>query len=112
MSAAMESWFAIFGMVVVGTAVVAAACFAALVVCVYVASHFPRFHVGRPHSKGELKFFDYREISTRKNGEVLSAPGTGRLIQQLGLTWWIGMSSRDDARWFFGLMRWKRERGE
>jgi hypothetical protein len=94
----LMTWFAIFGMVMAGCMVLAAAGWALLVAGVLVATRVPRLHFGRPKNPVEWRCYSSSEIV---------AAGRGRLIQQLELQSWLAISSRNTARWTFGLMRWR-----
>lgn len=69
--------------------------------------YWPRMHVGKTKNPCEFRCYDAREILTSTNGNGLAPSGRGRLLHNLELAWWFGLSSRDGARWFFGLMRWQ-----
>lgn len=99
----MEHGFAIFGMVV-AAALLAAVAFVVLFVIVMLAViHFPRFHVGHPKNIVTLETRSWEQITTAKNGER-QEPTEPRLVQKLGVKWWAGISSRNKASWFFGLL--------
>lgn len=104
----MGSWdwgFAVFGMVIAALIVGAVVLVAIVVLSVLVAIHFPRLHLGRPRNPCEWNCYDVREILTAKDGATSESTGRGRLVQQLDVRWWVGFSSRNRAKWFFGLLR-------
>lgn len=102
----MYDYFAIFGMVVAGALVIAIVVLGGLILSIKLIVHFPRVHVGAPQNPMETITYDAREILTTKPGEHKAPTGRGDIIQQLALRWWLGISSRNSARWFFGVIRW------
>lgn len=108
----MAAWdvFACIGAVTVSVLIAAALGIAIVFGAAFVAVYRPRLHFGKPQNTGELSFYDARVIVTAKGGEpVEAAPEHGRIIQRLGLRWWVGLSSRTKASWFVGIIRWKVE---
>lgn len=81
-----------------------------LAIVILIAQYFPRFHLGVPANPVEWHCYAADEILTTKNGVQAELTGRGRLIRQLDLLWWAGISSRQKSKWFFGFMRWEESR--
>ncbi|MGX1353381.1 hypothetical protein AB7M49_007002 [Bradyrhizobium elkanii] len=90
-------WFLDCVFYLIGVAVISAA--AGIVLAVIVVGLWmlrPRLHIGRPKYSGELSFYERR------------ADGSFRTINApLGIRWWLGLSKRNSARWFIGVIRWE-----
>ena len=69
----------------------------------------PLFHFGAPRTDCEFVSRTLGGIVTTKNGERSEEPPAGRIIHQLGVRWWLGISSPYRPRWFFGIIIWERK---
>lgn len=102
----MHDYFALFGVIVAGFLALAVVGFGCLTVAVKLILHWPNFHWGAPRNPVDWLCYDRREILTTKGGARKEPTGRGDLIQEMNLRWWLGITGRSGARWFFGLQRW------
>lgn len=79
--------------------------FPAFVFMVLLFTHFPRLHFGKPKNPMRWQTHDAREILSQKDGTNREPVGRGHLLQDLSIRWWLGISSRNRAKWFLGLIR-------
>lgn len=108
---AHEHGFALFGLVTACALALAVLAVASVLLAALIMHYFPRFHIGRPKNTLTLQTHSSDQILTSKTGGLLE-PKEPRLIQKLGVKWWMGMSSRNKASWFFGLLITPSEKSE
>lgn len=77
---------------VIALALIAGALFCAAFVVIWLT---PRLHYGKPQNDGELCFYDPRIKDERR---LITDP--------LKIKWWFGLSRRNSAKWFIGVIRW------
>lgn len=101
----LDYWFALLGRAVAFGITGAALVVVLIAAWVALTTWCPRFHFGSPRSSIVLRSYGKCQIVTGKDPDAKTKPEP-RLIQELELQSWFGVSSRTSANWFFGLMRW------
>jgi hypothetical protein len=104
-----EHWFAILGFAVSGILATLVTCVIMFVVVVLAIRYTPRLHWGVPKASIELRSFSRATVVTGKDRKPLPPGGEWREFQRLAVARWYGLSSRNSARWFFGLTIFSRE---
>lgn len=95
------------GIALLTVIVLAAVGLVLLTVVVAAIKLTPRLHFGAPKSIMEMQSFSTSQITTTKHGVTKPLNPTPSPFQKLELKWWVGLSSRNSAKWFFGIMRWQ-----
>jgi hypothetical protein len=98
-----EHAFAVFGAMVAILAASVLVGLAATFTIFFIIIHFPRFHFGVPKASMELSSYGEREIAIGEDGKPRRTEL--KLLQRLDIVRWIGMSSRNRADWFIGIIR-------
>jgi hypothetical protein len=100
MSASAQWWLAVFGGIVLTLIGAATGGLAALFAGIWLWTYRPRVHFGAPRADLRLKTYATKVLIGP------DGPGHPAILQNLRLCWWAGLSSRNSASWFLGIMRW------